>query len=185
MLLRLKTSPSLHRHPIITKSLSPKPSLFFSAMAHQQTPAATVEHVVLFKVRESADSAAMVSGLRSLASLNLTTHLSAGPILRPLRSSAAADLGFTHLLHSRYPSKDDLSLYAAHPDHVSVVKSLVLPNCDDIMAVDWVSQAPTLPPVPPGSAVRLTFAKPSQGSSAPELLSAIADSAAAPGGSCS
>ncbi|KAJ6836856.1 uncharacterized protein M6B38_324575 [Iris pallida] len=105
MLLRLKTSPFLHRHPIITKSLSPKPSLSFSAMAHQQTPAATVEHVVLFKVRESADPAAMVSGLRSLASLNLTTHLSAGPILRPLRSSAAADLGFTHLLHSRYPPR--------------------------------------------------------------------------------
>ncbi|KAJ6840394.1 uncharacterized protein M6B38_309390 [Iris pallida] len=172
MLLSVKTFPFLHRHPLVPKSRS-----FSTTMAHQ-TPA-TVEHVVLFKVRESVDPAAMLSGLRSLTSLNLATHLSAGPVLRPLRSSAAADLGFTHLLHSRYPSKDDLSLYAAHPDHVLVVNSHVIPSCDDVMAVDWVSHSPSLPPPPPGSALRLTFAKPKQGSSAAQLLDAIADAAPA------
>lgn len=136
----------------------------------------TVEHVVLFKVRDSTDPSkidAMISNLGSLVSLDVVSHLAAGPILRH-RSTAASAAGFTHLLHTRYRSKADLATYSAHPAHVAVVKDHVLPNCDDIMAVDWVSDLDGLPTPPPsGSALRLTLAKPKEGTAAADLLVAI------------
>ncbi|KAL6226763.1 hypothetical protein ACLB2K_000724 [Fragaria x ananassa] len=93
-----------------------------------------VEHVVLFNVKPDTDPSkvnSMVNGLNNLTSLDLTLHLTAGPLLRT-RSSPFA---FTHLLHSRYSSKDSLAAYSAHPGHLSVVKESVLPICDDVMAV--------------------------------------------------
>ncbi|KAM1584513.1 hypothetical protein FF2_037421 [Malus domestica] len=57
----------------------------------------------------------------------------------------SSPFAFTHLFHIRYNSKDDLSAYTVHPWHMSMVKVLVLPvcddimvvNCDDIMVVNW------------------------------------------------
>ncbi|KAF3439663.1 hypothetical protein FNV43_RR17941 [Rhamnella rubrinervis] len=118
-----------------------------------------IEHIVLFKVKDDTDPSkvnAMVSGLNGLVSLDQVLHISAGPILRNRSSS----FNFTHILHSRYNSKDDLSAYSLHPNHLSVVKESVLPICEDIMAVDWVAQdlhGPVKPP--PGSALRVTFLK--------------------------
>lgn len=140
----------------------PNPSLSFrpfsvnmSAAAHTQP----IEHVVLFKVKDGLDSSKvndMLTGLNGLISLDQVLHLTAGPILRNRSSSST----FTHLLHSRYPSKEDLSIYSAHPAHMNVVKQFVLPICDDIMAVDWVADALKGPVVaPPGSALRLTLLK--------------------------
>lgn len=148
-------------------SKSPRPLLAFSTAA--PAPAATadamgavVEHVVLFKPRDGTDPAklaAMVSNLRSLAALDGVLHLTSAPVLRH-RSSAAATLGFTHLLHSRYATKDDLAAYSAHPAHVSVVREHVLPICEDIMAVDWAGDLVSGPMSPrPGSAARVTLAK--------------------------
>lgn len=119
----------------------------------------TVEHIVLFKVKDDADPSkvnAMVSGLSALVSLDQVRHLMVGPLLRN-RSSA---LTFTHMLHSRYDTKDDLNAYSAHPSHLSVVRGSVLPICDDIMAVDWVAHdlEGDLSP-PPGSAMRVSFLK--------------------------
>ncbi|XP_076910398.1 stress-response A/B barrel domain-containing protein UP3-like [Bidens hawaiensis] len=116
-----------------------------------------VEHVVLFKVKPDVDSskvAAMVNGLNALTSLNLTVHLSAGQLLQTRSSS----LTFTHMLHSRYRSVDDLKEYAAHPEHVRVVTENIKPIIDDIMAVDWISDDASVSPKP-GSAVRVTFLK--------------------------
>ncbi|KAI3802835.1 hypothetical protein L1987_30978 [Smallanthus sonchifolius] len=116
-----------------------------------------VEHVVLFKLKPDVDStkvAAMVSGLNALTSLNLTLHLSAGQLLR----SRSSSLTFTHMLHSRYRSKDHLQEYAAHPDHVRVVTENIKPIIDDIMAVDWISTGASVSPKP-GSAMRVTFLK--------------------------
>ncbi|KAF8776391.1 hypothetical protein HU200_003545 [Digitaria exilis] len=75
-------------------------------------------------VPEAADSgaaAAMVSALQALsAQVPGLAHIHAGPVLR-LGSPAAAALGPTHVLHSRYATEDDLHAYAAHPAHVAAV----------------------------------------------------------------
>lgn len=136
-----------------------------------------VEHIVLFKVRDSTDPSkieAMITNLRSLISLDIATHLTAGPVLG-CRSAAAHDLGFTHLLYSRYRTKADLATYADHPSHLSVVKANVIPICDDIMAVDWVADVDVDAAPLPGSLVRLTLAKPREGIASVEIIRAIDD----------
>ncbi|XP_073034384.1 stress-response A/B barrel domain-containing protein UP3 [Primulina eburnea] len=118
-----------------------------------------IEHIVLFKVKPAADPAAvnaMISNLNGLISLDPVLHFSAGPISRTRSSS----LSFTHLLHSRYRSKTDLSSYSDHPTHLSVVGNYVKPVVDDVMAVDWVAEDFSGPiTAPPGSALRLTLLK--------------------------
>ncbi|OAY76734.1 stress-response A/B barrel domain-containing protein UP3-like [Ananas comosus] len=171
-MLSLKTLPYLHRQPHSPfVSLRSRSSSFsFSA----PTMASAVEHVVLFKVRDSTDPSvvdSMVTHLRSLSSLPGVAHLSAGPLLRP-RSAAAAP--FTHLLHSRYASKGDLASYAADPAHLAIVRDRVLPICDDIVALDWVADGVAPAPVPPGSAARLTLAKLNEGAAPGQVVEAMA-----------
>ncbi|XP_050220135.1 stress-response A/B barrel domain-containing protein UP3 [Mercurialis annua] len=119
----------------------------------------TIEHIVLFKVKDNTDPTkinTMLTSLNALVSLDPVLHLSAGQLHR-VKSSP---IPFTHVLHSRYSSKDNLNAYSAHPSHVSVVKEHVLPVCDDIMAVDWIADDLDGPLVPsPCSAIRLTFLK--------------------------
>ncbi|CAD5320064.1 unnamed protein product [Arabidopsis thaliana] len=117
-----------------------------------------IEHIVLFKTKDDADSTkitSMINNLNALAYLDQVLHISTSPLHRI--SSATA---FTHVLHSRYESKEDLASYAAHPDHVRVVKESVLPICDDIMAVDWIADRipGTVAPLP-GSVAKLTLLK--------------------------
>ncbi|CAI9260188.1 unnamed protein product [Lactuca saligna] len=95
----------------------------------------------------------MVSGLNGLASLNLTFHLSFGQLLH----SRSSSLTFTHMLHNRYRSKEDLLEYVVHPKHVRVVKENK-PIIDGIMAVDWMFNGASFSPKP-GSAIRVTFLK--------------------------
>lgn len=187
-MLCLKTAPYLHRPLLPLKPLlsrrsrslfsPPRCDLRPATTAVQMStsaPISTVEHVVLFKARESTEQAkieAMITNLQALSSLGITTHLVAAPILR-LRSGAATAAAFTHLLHSRYSSPSDLAAYASDPRHVAVVKDSVLPICDDIMAVDWLSDLSSGPIAPPpGSAVRLTLAKPKEGKKL-ELMAAL------------
>lgn len=119
----------------------------------------TIEHVVLLKVKDNIDQSkvkSMLNGLNGLITLDQVLHLTAGPVIR----SRSSSLNFTHMLHSRYDSKEDLNGYSEHPSHVSVVKEHVLPICDDVMAIDWIAddlQGPIVPP--PGSAMRVTFLK--------------------------
>ncbi|KAK9274869.1 hypothetical protein L1049_022123 [Liquidambar formosana] len=152
-LLRLK--PSFSHKPFSPSS----PSKFSTKMSSSQT----IEHIVLFHVKDDTDPSkvtAMVNGLSGLSSLDQVLHLTAGPILRNRSSS----FNFTHMLHSRYKSKEDLSNYSTNPKHMSVVKECVLPICDDIMAVDWVAVDLDGPVSPnPGSAMRLTFLKVKEG----------------------
>ncbi|WCJ42765.1 Stress-response A/B barrel domain-containing protein UP3 [Euphorbia peplus] len=123
----------------------------------------TIEHIVLFKVKPNTNSSnlnSMISSLNALTSLDSVLHLAAVPLHR-VKSSP---IPFTHMLHSRYSSKDNLAAYSAHPSHVTVVKESVLPVCDDVMAVDWVAddlQGPLV--LAPGSAVRVTFLKLKEG----------------------
>ncbi|KAJ4882183.1 dimeric A/B barrel domainS-protein 1 [Raphanus sativus] len=116
-----------------------------------------IEHIVLFKVKDDVDSDkidAMVDGLNSLATIDQVLYISAAPIHR-LRSASA----FTHVLHSRYRSKEDLSAYVAHPDHLRVVEA-TMPIWEDIMSVDWIAhQAPGILKPPAGSVGKVTLLK--------------------------
>ncbi|XP_077236328.1 stress-response A/B barrel domain-containing protein UP3-like [Tasmannia lanceolata] len=151
-----------------SKPLNPKSRLSrtFSSSSTLTPPpmSKTVEHVVLFHVKDHTDPSkidAMISNLRSLTSLDFVLHLTAGPIFRNRSSSSSK---FTHLLHSRYKTKEDLNNYSAHPNHTSVVRDFVLPICDDIMAVDWMADVEEGQRVPRlGAAMRLTFLKPKEG----------------------
>lgn len=118
----------------------------------------TVEHVVLFKVKPDTSSSkidSMISNLRSLVSLPPVLHLTAGPI----HLNRSSSFNFTHLLHSRYRTKEDLAAYSSHPSHLDAVKTSVLPICEDIMAVDWIADLHG--PIVPRSngAMRLTLLK--------------------------
>ncbi|KAK2412417.1 stress-response A/B barrel domain-containing protein UP3 [Trifolium repens] len=142
------------------------------AMSTQSQPKA-IEHIVLFKVKENTEPSkvtSMINGLSSLISLDQVLHLTVGPLLRNRSSS----LTFTHMLHSRYSSKEDLEAYSAHPSHVSVVKGNVLPIVDDIMAVDWIAEDLTGDVVPAqGSAIRVTFLKLKENVVSDEVLEVI------------
>ncbi|KAK9948058.1 hypothetical protein M0R45_003647 [Rubus argutus] len=108
----------------------PKRLLTRTTTIRMSSSSAVIEHIVLFKVKDNTDP------------------------------SKILPFAFTHLLQSRYKTKDDLAAYSAHPNHLSVVKESVLPICDDVMAVDWVSEGLTGPLGPsPGSAIRVTFLK--------------------------
>nr|XP_043636765.1 stress-response A/B barrel domain-containing protein UP3 [Erigeron canadensis] len=166
MSTKMLSAPARTRSLLPSLSLSPPQPIFrrLNHLLHRRnnhhTPikmSAIVEHVVLFKVKPDVDSskvAAMVNGLNGLTSLDLTVHLSAGQLLRS-RSSA---LTFTHILHSRYKSKEDLRTYGGHPEHVRVVTENIKPIIDDIMAVDWISNS-AVSPIKPGSAMRVSFLK--------------------------
>ncbi|KAE8714089.1 hypothetical protein F3Y22_tig00110201pilonHSYRG00225 [Hibiscus syriacus] len=118
-----------------------------------------VEHVVLFKVKDDTDQGkvnVMLNNLNGLVCLDPVLHLTAGPVIR-IKSPVS---NFTHMLHGRYKSKEDLNAYGVHPDHQRVVKENVVPICDDIMAVDWVADNdPTPLSPPPGSAIKVTLLK--------------------------
>ncbi|XP_004507984.1 stress-response A/B barrel domain-containing protein UP3 [Cicer arietinum] len=144
-----------------------------SSIKTMSTQSQTVEHIVLFKVKEDTEPSkvtAMVNGLSSLISLDQVLHLTVGPLLR----NRSTSLTFTHMLHSRYKSKEDLEAYAAHPSHVSVVKGNVLPIVDDIMAVDWIAEDLNADVVPKqGSAIRVTFLKLKENAVSDQVLEVI------------
>nr|ACG35321.1 hypothetical protein [Zea mays] len=169
------------------RRLTPTSSLRAAAAMSSSSSAvaAPIEHFVLFKARPEAvasgAAAAMVSSLQALATLVPgLAYIHAGPVLR-LRSPAAEALGPTHLLHTRYATKEDLASYAAHPAHVAAVQGHVLPNALDITAVDWVNAAPLPSPVAPGSAVRLTLAKVKEGVEVAQLVEKVAAATQAAG----
>ncbi|KAG6756520.1 hypothetical protein D5086_022022 [Populus alba] len=174
----LSTKPFYLHSPVARHQLNPffssfKPQKPYSAaasrsqirMSSSSTPPQTIEHIVLFKVKENTDPTqinTMIHSLNRLISLDSVLHLTAGALYR----TKSSPIPFTHVLHSRYSSKENLSAYALHPTHVQVVKESVLPICDDIMAVDWVTGdlngGDSLVP-PSGSAIRLTFLKLKEG----------------------
>ncbi|KAK7291808.1 hypothetical protein RIF29_07249 [Crotalaria pallida] len=123
-----------------------------------------IEHVVVFKVKQDvplSESEAMVDRINSLASLDQLLHLSMTPLHR-IRSSSPS-FNFTHILHSRYSSKEDLNAYTVHPRHVAAVKANSY-FVQDIMALDFVAEDLQGESVlPRGSAVRVTFFKLKEG----------------------
>uniref|UniRef100_K4A1U8 Stress-response A/B barrel domain-containing protein n=1 Tax=Setaria italica TaxID=4555 RepID=K4A1U8_SETIT len=142
--------------------------------------AAPVEHIVLLKARPEAVASGAAAAMALATQVPGLAYIHAGPVLR-LRSPAAEALGPTHLLHSRYATKQDLASYAAHPAHVAAVQGHVLPNALDTTAVDWVNAAELPSPVSPGSAVRLTLAKVKEGVEVAQLVEKVAAATKAAG----
>lgn len=140
------------------------------------TKSQIIEHVVLFKVKPDTDESkinAMINGLNGLSSLDQVVHISAGAVHR-IESSC---LAFTHVLHGRYNTKNDLNAYNVHPAHVSVVTEAVRPIVEDVMAVDWiVDELDGEVALAAGSAMRVKFLKVKEGSGekvSDELLEVI------------
>ncbi|CAA7401274.1 unnamed protein product [Spirodela intermedia] len=132
------------------------------------SPASVVEHVVLFRIKDGADPAAVASwleGLRSLAALEVVAHLAAAAVLR-----CRGPLQFTHALHCRYRTAADLAAYATHPAHLEVVRDFGAGICEGLVAVDWVAELDTATEVGlrPSAAVRVTLARLREGAAAAE-----------------
>lgn len=132
-------------------------------------PTRVVEHIVLLKVKEGASAEqqdAMVSGLRSLKCLQTVTELNAGKVVH------ASSEAYTHALHCRYMSKEDLASYANDPYHLDVISKCIVPIVEDRLALDW--EADVAEPVLQGAsygAVRIVTMKPKQGVGSAELSS--------------
>ncbi|KAK7833540.1 stress-response A/B barrel domain-containing protein UP3 [Quercus suber] len=133
-----------------------------------QSVSEAIEHIVLFKVKDEAEPSkvkAWLDALNGLSSLDQVAQLTAAPLIQTTTTtttSSATSLNFTHILHSRYNSKQDLKAYTIHPRHDSAVKDHGLHIVEDIMAFDWVAPDLRLAVTPkpkPGSAVRVSFFK--------------------------
>ncbi|CAI9100696.1 OLC1v1037852C1 [Oldenlandia corymbosa var. corymbosa] len=120
-------------------------------------PTRFVEHIVLFKAKPEVEPDrvdAMVQNLQNLASIETVLHFTAGPI-RNFRPSSS--LTFTHMIYSRYATKEDLDGFAVHPVHLGVIGQ-TKPLLDDVMAVDWWHSSDSIT-IPSGSVLRVSFLK--------------------------
>ena len=146
-----------------------------------QSQSEAIEHIVLFKVKDEAEPSkvkAWLDALNGLSSLDQVAQLTAAPLIQTTTTttSSATSLNFTHILHSRYNSKQDLKAYTIHPRHESAVKDHGLLIVQDIMAFDWV--APNLhlavtPKPKPGSAIRVSFFKLKEEEKKSEILGVL------------
>ncbi|XP_075652238.1 stress-response A/B barrel domain-containing protein UP3-like [Castanea sativa] len=132
-----------------------------------QSKSEAIEHIVLFKVKDEAEPSkvkAWLDALNGLSSLDQVAQLTAAPLIQT--TTTATSLNFTHILHSRYNSKQDLKAYTIHPRHDSAVKDHDLLIVEDIMAFDWVASDlhfAVTPKPKPGSAIQVSFFKLKEG----------------------
>ncbi|KAF9596569.1 hypothetical protein IFM89_012300 [Coptis chinensis] len=61
------------------------------------------------------------------------------------------------ILSKRYASKQELFNYSDHPEHMGVVKGIVNPICEDVMAVDWVANVDGPVVIRPGAVMRFNI----------------------------
>ncbi|KAK1428570.1 hypothetical protein QVD17_17408 [Tagetes erecta] len=121
----------------------------------------TIEHIALVNIKPDVDSTKVtkvIDEINGLASLDLTIHLSAGKLLR----STCTSLNFSHIVHCRFKSTDDLQAYNHHPEHLHVAKKLQ-EIVDDFMVVDCVSGSIRHDLLTPGYVMRVTLLKLKEG----------------------
>ncbi|GAU27979.1 hypothetical protein TSUD_373740 [Trifolium subterraneum] len=126
-----------------------------------------VEHIVLLKVKDNIESSkinTMINEVQSLVTIEQVRHFIVGPLLTNNKTTSTtipfSDLSYTHLVHSRYESKEDLQIYNDHPNHINVVRGFVFPICDDLLVIDWIGEDVALLSHPlPGIAFRLSLLK--------------------------
>lgn len=124
-----------------------------------------VEHVVLFKLKESSSTertAAQVSAWRSLENLDTVVELTAGPVLDP----APLASGFTHAIYGRYKDRAALEAYNVHPTHQKVVQ-FGHDVVENVLAVDWEGILDGAPA--PAAAFHIVLLTPKDGSPQDDL----------------
>jgi len=94
-----------------------------------------VIHTVLLKLKEGVSDeqvANLRTELATLTSIPGVRAVSSGRTFTTTRNG-----GFTFGLTVELDSKDALPVYAAHPDHVRVRDTFILPIIDGLVALDW------------------------------------------------
>ena len=94
-----------------------------------------VDHIVLFKIHESATDEqidAMLESLRGLeGQFDGISELTCGP------NTSDRSQGFTHGLLVRFKSQKDLDEYLPHPIHQKAVADYIMPILESIIVVDY------------------------------------------------
>ncbi|PIA43161.1 hypothetical protein AQUCO_02000533v1 [Aquilegia coerulea] len=121
-----------------------------------------IEHIVLIKVKDDSSPSkinSMVDGLNSLISIDNVLHLSSGPTYK---TKSTSSFNFTHMVHGRFKSKEDLENYLGHSEHSRVVNE-TMELYEDVMLVDWVADLNEPLVVPSGAVIRLSLLKLKEG----------------------
>lgn len=96
---------------------------------------ATVEHVVLFKLKNDAPESKKTDLMKCLVALQDTIpgilHASAGA------NFSARAQGYTHGFVARFKDRAALDNYISHPAHVAVVEQKVKPLSEGVLALDY------------------------------------------------
>lgn len=94
-----------------------------------------IEHIVLFKVKDTVPAGAtraMIDGLSGLkARIPGIVDLSVGT------NVSERSKGFTHGLVVRFRDRAALDDYLPHPAHQEVVRELIRPIVEEVVAVDY------------------------------------------------
>ncbi|KAL5707983.1 hypothetical protein ACHQM5_018827 [Ranunculus cassubicifolius] len=118
----------------------------------------TIEHIVLFKMKPSANLDILIQELNNLRHLPGVLYLTSGYVFEMYSSNSRCE--FTIFVHSRFRSKQDLDAYMCHPKKLRFTKTYTEIYYEDYMIVDWVTyhQQPLVNPIV-GSALRVTLFK--------------------------
>jgi len=93
-----------------------------------------VEHLVLLKVKDGSPDSKLtdlVNGLKTISKLPGILEYNFNRVVRQEHSD------FTHVLQTRFVSRQALDDYDSHPDHVHLVHHLLLPAVDNFLVFDF------------------------------------------------
>lgn len=145
------TNTKLNYNRRLKQSSQPQPTPVTPA-AHLMNQ--TVEHIVLFKMKNGTDEETLIDAMNSLKTLPGVLYLSAGYT----HGIHASPLDFNIFLHSRHATKAHLDAYMGHRLKYGFTMTYTEPYYQDYMIIDYVHehhgllQRPTL-----GNALRATF----------------------------
>ena len=91
-------------------------------------------HTVIFKIKEETPEEKVQTMIDNLN--NLEGKIEEINWIKAGKNFSTRSKGFEILLNSEFASKEALSAYAIHPEHVKVVENDVKPIISDIIALD-------------------------------------------------
>ncbi|KAI8590046.1 hypothetical protein BDZ88DRAFT_416094 [Geranomyces variabilis] len=94
----------------------------------------TIVHVILFKVKPTAEQEAFVTNVKTLATLPGVHNFSIGPTFTKERAN-----GYTHAMVMEFESKEALNAYSVSDAHQQVIKTHIAPNIEpgSTMCLDY------------------------------------------------